>query len=121
MIEKKIKALLGRRIKMLREERGLTQGMVSENADTITEKRWSDIERGRYSIGLTTLCRIAQGLGVSIQELFKFNETETNISQKIFFKDRILKLEKQAEKMSKEMNSLKKNISNLKKSVINIK
>ncbi|MGR3173092.1 MAG: helix-turn-helix domain-containing protein [Candidatus Scalindua sp.] len=117
MDEKKVKKSLGKRIKKLRKERGLTQAMASEKAGILTEKRWSDIECGRYSIGLTTLLRIAQGLDIPIHELFKFEETEVEKDNKKFLKERILILENQVNKMSQEMSVFKKNIFNLKTSV----
>lgn len=60
---------LGRRLRILREQRGLTQqacGRVSGvGADVI-----SRLENGRYtSPGLRTLHRVAQGLGVRLGEL----------------------------------------------------
>ena len=117
MDERVIKKFLGRRIKKLRKERGMTQRKASEKAGMLTENRWSDIERGMYSIGLTTLIRIAQGLEVHIQELFKFEETEEEKADKKFIKEMILKWERQVNKMCQEMTSLKKNICNFKNSV----
>ncbi len=60
---------LGRRLRTLREQRGLTQeacGRASGvGADVI-----SRLENGRYtSPGLRTLLRVAQGLGVRVSEL----------------------------------------------------
>lgn len=95
----------------------MTQRKASEKAGMLTENRWSDIERGMYSIGLTTLIRIAQGLEVHIQELFKFEETEEEKADKKFIKEMILKWERQVNKMCQEMTSLKKNICNFKNSV----
>ncbi|MGR3319036.1 MAG: helix-turn-helix domain-containing protein [Candidatus Anammoxibacter sp.] len=114
MDEKKIKKFLGMRIKRLRKERGLTQEVASKKAGMLTEKRWSDIECGRYAIGLTTLLKIAQGLDIPIQELFKFEEAEVEKSNNKFFKEHVLKMENQVNKMSQEMRVLKKNIFNLK-------
>lgn len=117
MNEKQAKMLLGRRIKKLRMERGLTQGTASEKSGNITEKRWSDIECGMYAVGLNTLIRIARGLEVPVYELLIFEETETERKNKNFVKNKILKLEEDASKMSKEMIILKKSINKLKNSI----
>lgn len=117
MNEKKIKTLLGKRIRQLRKERGLTQASASERAGTISEKRWSDIERGMYAIGLTTLINIASGLNVSIQELFKYKETRSEKFKRDYFKARILELERQTDKMHKQINGLKKSVYGLKRSL----
>ena len=117
MNEKQAKMLLGRRIKKLRMERGLTQGKASEKSGNITEKRLSDIECGMYAVGLNTLIRMAKGLGVPVYELLKFEETETERKNKAFVKNKIFKLEEDASKMSKEMITLKKNINQLRNSI----
>ncbi|MGR3300885.1 MAG: helix-turn-helix domain-containing protein [Candidatus Scalindua sp.] len=115
--EKKVKKSFGRQIKKLRKEQGLTQATASKKAGILTEKRWSDIECGRYSIGLTSFRRIDQGLDMPIYKLFRFEETEAEKDNKKFIKERILILENQVNKMSQEMSVFKKNIFNLKTSV----
>ena len=118
MDEKKLKALLGKRIRQLRREQGLTQDAVSERAGTITEKRWSDIERGMYSVGLITLSKIASGLNVSLHELFKFEDGKPERRVKTdSLKRKISNLEKQAIKTSKQVDILKRGFRDLRKSL----
>lgn len=86
---KKAKLLLGKRIKQLRKEQGLTQEAVSERSGTVTEKRWSDIERGRYSVGLNILLKIAKGLNVPLQELFRFEDVKRQRTKNNYFQRKI--------------------------------
>lgn len=113
MGEKELRLALGKRIRQLRRERGLTQEKVSEKAGTITEKRWSDIERGRYSIGLDTLFKIGKGLNVPLHELFLFDTPKSVQNRNSYLKKEILKLEKQAGKVEKEAKILRKNALDL--------
>jgi transcriptional regulator with XRE-family HTH domain len=64
---------IGRKIKSLRTERRggkLTQGVISERAH-ISVSFLSMIERGERSPSIETLGEIAEGLGVSMGELFQ--------------------------------------------------
>jgi transcriptional regulator with XRE-family HTH domain len=64
---------IGRKIKSLRTERRggkLTQGVISERAH-ISVSFLSMIERGERSPSIETLGEIAEGLGVSMVELFQ--------------------------------------------------
>jgi transcriptional regulator with XRE-family HTH domain len=67
---------VGRKIKSLRTERRggkLTQGVISERAH-ISVSFLSMIERGERSPSIETLGEIAEGLGVSMAELFQSND-----------------------------------------------
>lgn len=114
MKQKQVKLLLGKRIKQLRKEQGLTQDSASEKCGSISEKRWSDIERGMYDVGVSTLYKIAHGLNISLHELFKFDESKTKKTKIDIFKKRISTLEKQTVKMDDQLKVLKKNIRELK-------
>jgi len=64
---------VGRKIKSLRTQRRggkLTQGVISERAH-ISVSFLSMIERGERSPSIETLGEIAEGLGVSMSELFQ--------------------------------------------------
>lgn len=113
MDKKKIEILLGKRIKQLRNQQGLTQEMVSERAVKISEKRWSDIERGRYAIGLITLINIAKGLSVPLHELFKYEVTKSKKVSSHLMKRRISKLEKQIINLDKQLRILKTSVRDL--------
>ena len=67
---KAIKAILGKNIKFLRTEKGLTQAVLAEKA-FISVIFLSSIERGVKYPKADILARIAQVLGVEVFELFK--------------------------------------------------
>ena len=61
---------LGRRIRLLRTERGLSQEKLSEAA-RITAVMLSFIETGRTNPSLATLLGLSRGLKVTLSELFE--------------------------------------------------
>jgi transcriptional regulator with XRE-family HTH domain len=60
---------LGRRIRSLRLEQRATQEAIAEKA-AISVQHLLDLEHGRSNPTLASLCGIARGLGVSLQDLF---------------------------------------------------
>ncbi len=77
MREKNIAAFLGRRIRTLRKSRNLTQEQLGGKAG-INYKHLGAIERGDENPSLSVLDKIADGLGVEILELFRFQHEETD-------------------------------------------
>ncbi len=69
----KLLVLLGKRIKALRERKGLTQEELEEKTGVNT-KYISAIERGQKNATIKTLEKIAKGLDVELYELFLFTE-----------------------------------------------
>ena len=67
---KALKAILGKNIKFLRSQKGLTQAVLAEKAD-ISIIFLSSVERGTKYPKADTVARIAQELGVEAFELFK--------------------------------------------------
>ncbi len=63
---------LGRRVRVLRRERDLTQEQLAEAAH-LSVNYVSGVERGLYSPSLTTLAALANALGVEIKDLFDFS------------------------------------------------
>ena len=59
---------IGKRIRTVRKERGLTQEEASELCD-ITPSYYGNIERGDKKMSLETLARISKGLCVSTDQL----------------------------------------------------
>lgn len=59
---------LGNNIKKLREARGLTQQQLSK-ASGVPRPTWANLETGTANPTLSVLVRVAQSLGVSIEEL----------------------------------------------------
>lgn len=73
-------AELGHRIRLAREQRGLTQKSAAEAAGVATDMI-SRIENGRYtSPGLRTILRIADGLGAPLADLLPENSSITTVS-----------------------------------------
>jgi transcriptional regulator with XRE-family HTH domain len=77
MREKKVAGLLGRRIRTLRKSKNLTQEQLGGRAG-INYKHLGAIERGDENPSLSVLDKIADGLGVEILELFRFQHEETD-------------------------------------------
>ena len=60
--------ILARRVVAARTRHGLTQAALAEAVD-VTNETISRIERGRFEPSLTTACRLAKALGVSLDYL----------------------------------------------------
>ncbi|MCW2244979.1 transcriptional regulator with XRE-family HTH domain [Azospirillum fermentarium] len=77
MTSDELKRLFGMRVQALRRRRGLTQEELAEaigkSVDTI-----SNIERGFSSTRIETAQAIAQTVGVTLAELFEFEEHPGN-------------------------------------------
>ena len=61
---------LGKRIHYLRKQRGLSQEDLALECE-INRNYLSDLERGRRNPSLLILDKIANGLNVTLEELFK--------------------------------------------------
>ena len=68
-MEKNIYLTLGKRIREIREKMGVTQERLAFKA-RISPSFLSHVERGTKKASLETMNRIADGLGVPIQNLF---------------------------------------------------
>ncbi|OUO90878.1 hypothetical protein B5F40_05295 [Gordonibacter sp. An230] len=64
--------LLGRRIRSLREERGLTQAQVAAMIGNGSKQYISAMERGDKNVTIDVLCRIATAFGVDVRDLIEF-------------------------------------------------
>ena len=67
--EQEVMGKLGIRVRQLREESGLSQERVAELAD-IHRTYISSIERGQQNFSMTILIRLADALGVSLEDMF---------------------------------------------------
>ncbi len=65
-----IRRRMGRRILMLREQQGLSQQFFSVMVG-MDRSYLIDIEQGKRNVSLSYLLRIAQGLDVTLSELFE--------------------------------------------------
>lgn len=64
-----VRRALGRRVRLLRNTLKVSQEQLAERSNL----HWthiSGIERGQFNISLTTLTRLAKGLGIPLSELF---------------------------------------------------
>lgn len=68
--ETKYLIAFGKRLALLRHERGLTQAQVAEKV-SVTTLNIGYIEQGRQFPRITTLHDIAKALGVNLMELFR--------------------------------------------------
>ena len=73
---KDTKALLGSRIRSLRNLKGWTQQQLGEQAD-VNYKFVGEIERGQQNASFEILVKIAAALGVELPELFRFDSGRT--------------------------------------------
>jgi transcriptional regulator with XRE-family HTH domain len=71
---------LGKRLRLAREQRGMTQKQAAQAAGIATDMI-SRLENGRYqSPGLRTLVRIADGLGATVTDLLPEASTDAQSS-----------------------------------------
>lgn len=81
-----VKKKLGERIRYLRKMRGMTQEELAERAD-VSVTFIGLTERGKNIPSVLTCFRIARALGVSLSELFRFDEGgEKRVLDEIYIK-----------------------------------
>lgn len=68
--------VVGRRLRELRKLKGLSQEKMAEQAG-VNAKYYSEIERGKRNVTLKVLAKIADNLGVTLEEIFRFPAGET--------------------------------------------
>ena len=66
------------RIAELRKERKITQGELAD-AVSVTRQTIISLESGRYNASLVLAHKIAQFFGVTIEEIFIFDQEDENI------------------------------------------
>ena len=69
MRQASIKALFGRALRVLREERGYSQEELAERAG-LHRNYVGGIERGERNVGLENIGKLAKALSVRMQDLF---------------------------------------------------
>lgn len=98
-----IKQLLGKKIKRVRQQRGLTQEQLSEKAD-ISLRALGGIERGVNFLTAETLDKIIEVLNITPSELFNvehLKDTETIANELI---EKIKNLKQNPEKLEEVYN-----------------
>ena len=68
--DKKLLITLGERIKILRNERNLTQEQVAGSIN-MDRTYFSDVERGKRNVAAVNLIKIAKALEVSVGDFFE--------------------------------------------------
>lgn len=63
--------VLGQRLRHLRKEKLLTQEEMAERAG-LNAKYYAQVERGQRNISIGSLNQIADGLGITLADLFRF-------------------------------------------------
>jgi transcriptional regulator with XRE-family HTH domain len=61
---------IGRRIRVLRTERGWTQALLADHAE-LTREHLSELENGHKEIGVRALEKIARALDLSLHQFFE--------------------------------------------------
>lgn len=69
-----LKAKFGRRLRQLREEKGLTQEQIAFRA-RLSREYLSRIESGKRNVSLDVIERLSEALGVDVQKLFLFEDS----------------------------------------------
>jgi transcriptional regulator with XRE-family HTH domain len=72
MASDNVKTLFGRRVRQLREARGISQEAFAHGIK-IDRSYYGSIERGERNVSLENICLIADGLGVPPASLFMFD------------------------------------------------
>jgi transcriptional regulator with XRE-family HTH domain len=67
---RKIQIALGRRIKRLREKKGLSQGQLAQACD-LWRGHIGQIERGNHNIRLSSLLKITKKLDITIERMLR--------------------------------------------------
>ena len=75
MDDKKVKILLGKRIKQLRQDLNLTQFVLGEKID-INQRQVAQIESGKSFPSLSTLVKLAKVYNCEIKDLFNYKHLE---------------------------------------------
>jgi len=66
------RVLFGRRLRELRKQAGLSQEALAHEAG-LDRSYVGGVERGEYNISLLNICRLADALDLSPEELLKFS------------------------------------------------
>jgi len=79
-----IAVVLGKRLRNLRKEKMLTQEEIAEKAG-MNAKYYAQVERGQRNVTVGSLQRIADGLGVRLEDLFRFphNRPLTDVDEEL--------------------------------------
>ena len=114
-----IKTKVGKRIQYFRTQQNLTQEELAVVIWGVngTGSRISDFERGDYSMGLSSLLKIAQGLDIEISDLFDFKDNKVDSIRKTTVIRRVDPIGDKIDSLLKEVNRVKNDYSKFRKSL----
>ncbi|MEC3905538.1 helix-turn-helix transcriptional regulator [Tamlana sp. 2201CG12-4] len=69
--ENKILLKLGKRVREIREEKGITQYNLATDSE-ISKNQVGRIERGEYKVSVISLIKIAKALDYDFRDFFKY-------------------------------------------------
>ena len=67
---------IGKQIKLLRNRTGLSQAKLADRS-RVSVEYLSRVERGKAAASVNLLARLAEGMGVNLQDIFAFETVET--------------------------------------------
>jgi transcriptional regulator with XRE-family HTH domain len=76
MANEEVKVLFARRVRQLRQEKGVSQEAFAHQI-AMDRSYYGSIERGERNVSLENICLIADGLGVPPAELLRFGALPT--------------------------------------------
>lgn len=82
--EVELKKIFGKKLRLIRKSKKLTQEKLSELAD-LDPQHYCKIEAGTYFPSSKTLVKIANTFGIEISELFKNDNSENEDLEKLLF------------------------------------
>ncbi len=71
-IDKELVAEIAKKLRRIREEKGLSQDIVDMDIDTNASR----IERGKANITISTLSKLCKYYGISLEEFFRGLDTK---------------------------------------------
>ena len=74
---------IGANIRAIRKAKGITQAELAEMTGCGIQSNIGQIERKKIGIRMTTIVKIADALGVSVDELLTYKETEKGFGAKL--------------------------------------
>lgn len=108
MKEDELKKLFGKRVRLIRKSKNLTQEKLSEMTD-MDPQHFCKMENGTHFPSPKNLVKIANALNVDIKELFKFSNIQNEPLEKLF-----LEIQQLTPKETEFLKSFLKSLNKLK-------
>ena len=111
--------MIGSKIRRIREMMGKTQNEIAKEIN-MTHQAYSRMERGESSISTNKLEQIANVLGVLVEDIYKFDDRNINISNNVHSgdaKENSFQLHLNVNENDKIVEHLERTINNLQEEV----